>query len=262
MFLLRTIFLLLACLCVPVLAAKPVAIVNGQPISEDELQNEMQSHQQDRSAALDHLILSHLAVQQALNKGIDRLPDVKRETDKILYRAFLDRSILEAGKTIYPSDAEVEAFYRSKAPLIRVRILSFYAKTPEEWKDARHKADTVLHMAYKGADFNVLVYVYAKNGGELLHQDAAYHGLGDLPAPIYTSTLKLKKGQYTSVETETGVHLVQLVGRKRFSAVPAAYIEFLRGKLRAEHENVFVTQLLERLKKKATITVSAKKDVP
>lgn len=258
----RIILLTLACLSTPLVAAKPVAIVNGQPIAEEELQNELERQPRNRTEALDHLILSHLAVQEALNKGIDRLPDVKRETDKILYRAFLDRSISEAGRALYPSDAEVESFYKNKAPLIRVRILSFYAKTPEEWKKAREKADTVLHMAYKGSDFNVLVYVYSKDGSKLLHQDATYHGLGDLPDPIYLSTFKLKKGQYASVETESGVHLVELMGRKKFSSAPAAYIEFLRGKLRAERENTFVTQLLEKLKKKATITVSAKKDVP
>ena len=83
-------------------------------------------------------------------------------------------------------------------------------------------------MAYKGADFNLLIYVYAKDGGKMLHQDTVYHGLGDLPDPIYASTLKLKKGQYSSVETDTGVHLVQLMGRKKFSSAPASYIEFLK----------------------------------
>ena len=233
---------MLACLSAPLEAARPAAIVNGQPIEEDELRTELEQQQRKPGGSPRPAGPVSSCGQEALNKGIDRMPDVKRDTDKILYRAFLDKSISEAGNALYPSDSEVQASIKRKRPLIRLRILSFYAKTPGRVEEGQAKGEGRLVSSLQRLDLQgSRVCPYSKDGSKQLEAENVIPRTGrPSRSDLCFRAIKLSKRVISPpIETESGVHLIQLVSRKRFSAAPSTYIDFLRGKLRAERENIF-----------------------
>jgi parvulin-like peptidyl-prolyl isomerase len=232
-----------------------VAKVNGQPIYETELKAEMDSHLDDKSnreEVLDRLILFRLALQDAQHQGIDRDPNVRKEMEKILYQNYLERKIKESGQSLEPTEAEIRNYYRDR-PLLRLRHLVLDAETSEERSEAAKTLATISAQLKEGVEFKDLVIKYSDD--EAGHSgDLDFRGAHNLPEAFYDVVKNLKKGEVSQpVEIQGAWHLFQMVESKDFGEAPAAYLQFLRVKLRNHRTERYLASLLQELSRTAKI---------
>jgi parvulin-like peptidyl-prolyl isomerase len=237
-------------------------MVNGHQITRDELKQEMERSGDGQEAALERLILYRLALEDARREGIDSLPEVRKETDRIVYRAYLDRSVASNTGKLRPSDADLKTEY-DKAPMVRLRHLMLFARTPAETSAAEKKLAEIQAKLKAGEEFRLLVLRYSQDESKKLGGDLDFRDPQGLPAPLYSSASKLKPLEVSApIRTGEGIHLVQLMERRGFDALPASQREALRNRLREERENRFLEERLANLKKRARIEVFARKDTP
>lgn len=102
-------------------AQKPVAVINGETITEEKLNqlyNRLGTQMREqyekaggKAAFLDNYIRKRLVVQEAIKSGFDRKPDVKADMDASKESTLFDRYVRDvvAGRIV--TDAEVRDYY-------------------------------------------------------------------------------------------------------------------------------------------------------
>jgi peptidyl-prolyl cis-trans isomerase C len=135
---------------------------------------------------------------------------LKRETDKILAKAFYERFIKDK---LEVTDKDLEAFYQSHLDQFRkperVRTQAILVDTKEE-------AEKILEELKKGGSFNT----FAVN--KSLHPDAArtagympWFGKGEKDPAVEKAAFALEPGEISDViETEAGYEIIRLVEKK------------------------------------------------
>lgn len=239
--------------------------VNGEPITDDEVDLEMQRAQQarakivspDRNAALDRLVKLRLALQQARHLKLDNDPAVRREMDKTLYSAFLKKKLAESPEISDPSSKELVDYYESN-PWLRVRHLVLFTRTPEEKTATDEKILTVQEQLAAGVNFKELVLKYSQDDSVKTAGDLDFRGAKNLPDAIISAALMLKVGEISPpVQTQSGIHFIELLDKKNFADAPASYKEYLRGKLVAERRENYFQKLFADLQQESKIEYPA-----
>lgn len=237
-----------------------VATVNGEAITAEELQLQMQNSEGEtlsRDEALDRLILFRLAVQKAKKDKLENNAAVKREMNKTLYKAFLDKELTAKESSLDPSPAELQAAY-DKAPLFTLRHLVFLNETSQDRKRLDEELPVVMKRLESGTDFKTLVIEFSqdpmgKQGGEL-----EFRGQHNLPPALYAEALKLSPGKVSPpIALKNSVHLIEVLKKTEYAAIPASYLEFLRHKLKHDRSERFLSDLLNRLKQDAKIQLAS-----
>jgi peptidyl-prolyl cis-trans isomerase C len=237
-------------------AAPIAAKVNGQPIYEAELKAEMDSHLDDKSnrdEVLDRLILFRLALQDALHQGVDRDPAVRKEIDKVLYQNYLEKKIKESGQILEPTEAELKNYYRDR-PLLRLRHLVLDADTAEERGETKATLEQIFAQLKQGVEFRDLVVKYSDDEAARSGGDLDFRGAHNLPETFYEAVKGLKKGEVSKpIEMQGSTHLFQMIEVKEFGDAPAAYLQYLRVKLRHQRTERYLASLLQELSRTAKI---------
>jgi len=237
------------------LEARIVARVNGESISDVDVKNELTKELTSGNPddALDRLILFRLAVQNARTQELDKNENVRKEIDKVLYKAYLDNELAKSPEALNVSESALKKYYENH-PQLRLRHLVLMNETPAQQKATANAVTAIREGLAKGTDFKDLVVKYSQDGGARFAGDLDYRGPQNLPPEIYEVGLKLKKNEVSDPIGYGGaVHLVQLLDRQTYKKAPTGYLEHLRSRLKQERSDAMLMGALSELRRKAKI---------
>ncbi|CAA9888880.1 Peptidylprolyl isomerase [Candidatus Methylobacter favarea] len=242
----------------PIEKADAVAVVNGQYISKSalaELEKDIaeRSHGQTfpKEKLVEELVQRELLVQDALQKNLDKSPEVIAQLD-VARRSILSQAALQDFLKANPvTDTDVKAEYESKVA----------SEKGTEYK-ARHilvkteaEAKKIIAQLNKGADFAKLANKYSldakesQNGGDL-----GWFVSTQMVAPFSEALVKLEKGQYTKtpVKTQFGWHII-LKEDSRVQTPPP--LEAVKEQLMPYLQRQKVQNMLEARRKQAKVEI-------
>jgi peptidyl-prolyl cis-trans isomerase C len=238
--------------------ADAVAVVNGQYISKStlaELEKDIaeRSHGQTfpKEKLVEELIQRELLVQDALQKNLDKSPEVIAQLD-IAKRSLLSQVALQDFLKANPvTDADVKAEYDSKVA----------SEKGTEYK-ARHilvkteaEAKKLIAQLDKGADFAKLANKHSldakesQNGGDL-----GWFVSTQMVAPFSEALVKLEKGKYTKVpvQTQFGWHVILKEDSRTQTPPP---FEAVKEQLMPYLQRQKVQNMLESMRKQAKVEI-------
>jgi peptidyl-prolyl cis-trans isomerase C len=208
-------------------AEKPVATVNGVPISREMFDYYVKNTAgkpvteltpDQRAQLLDNLVRGEVIAQQAQKDGLDKTGD----TASLLALSRLQ--ILEqAGAEQYlkdkkPSDAERQAEYDSQV-----------AAMPKTQYHARHillssqdAAQKVIDQLKKGAKFEDLAKKESIDSSKEQGGDLGWFSPSNMVKPFADAVAGLKKGEITQtpVQSQYGWHVIQLIDTRETPVPP------------------------------------------
>lgn len=240
-------------------AAHPQTLVrvNGEAITDQELQAEVERTKQKPSSdeqTLERLILYKLAIQQAKQLKLDKLPETQQQIDRILYQKFLEHTLSQSAEKVAVTPSELKARY-AQFPILRLRHLVLLTPHEKDREVARITVENIEKALKKGTSFKDLVLRYSQDESRNRGGDLDYQPTFELEQRYRETVLSLKQvGQVSRpLFTESAVHFFELLGRKSLEQAPATYRQLLEVTARQEKENVLLKNLLADLKIQATI---------
>lgn len=215
-------------------AAKPLAVVNGKEIPAlygDLVKREMAQGQPDSpqldARVRDSLINLELLSRAAMDKGLDKQPQVAAALD-IRRKDQLAKAYLEDYIKTHPvTDAEVQAAYdkaKTEAVEPEYRARHILVKTEAE-------AKKIIADLGKKAKFEDLAKKYSKDPGSATNGGALDWSDRRAFVPEFSDALAgLKKGETTKapVKTQFGYHVIRLDDTRK-PQLPA--LEAVRGEI-------------------------------
>src|SRR6185437_7175182 len=208
-------------------ADKPVATVNGTPISRDMFEYFVKSTANKPSAeltadqrneALDNLIRGELVAQQAEKEGLQNSADVASELQlshmEILEQAGAEHYLADKK----PTDAEVQSEYDQQVATI-----------PKTQYHARHilvksqdEAQKIIAQLKRGAKFEDLAKKDSIDSSKDQGGDLGWFSPTSMVKPFADAVATLKKGEITHapVQTQYGWHVIQLLDTRETPVPP------------------------------------------
>jgi peptidyl-prolyl cis-trans isomerase C len=238
--------------------ADAVAVVNGQYISKStfaELEKDIaeRSHGQTfpKEKLVEELIQRELLVQDALQKNLDKSPEVIAQFD-IAKRSLLSQAALQDFLKANPvTDVDVKAEYEGKVA----------GEKGTEYK-ARHilvkteaEAKKLIAQLDKGADFAKLANKYSRDAKESQNGgDLGWFVSTQMVAPFSEALVKLEKGKYTKVpvQTQFGWHVILKEDSRTQTPPP---LEAVKEQLMPYLQRQKVQNMLESLRKQAKVEI-------
>ena len=229
-----------------------VATVNGDKIMKSTLDGYLallkKSGKVDPQAALDDLVATEVALQQAKTSGIMDRPDIQKKVDDFKRNLLLTTWTQEKVKSFKFSDEEIKSTYDERV-----------AKLASKEYNARHillktedEAKAIIKEIAGGADFEKLAKdkstgPSATNGGSLGWFKA------QTMVPAFANAIKeMKKGDVskTPVKTQFGFHVIKLED-SRDAKLPT--LESLKPQLQRVLSQKKMLAFMETIKKTADI---------
>jgi len=209
-------------------AAKPVATVNGTPISQDVWNLYVKARHngksvadltpEQRTEALDELIDMYVGAQEARNQKLATGEDGARielvstsSMTELLFKKFNE------GKE--PTDQELKAEYDARvAELPKVEFHARHILVDDE-----AKAKDLIAQIDKGASFEKLAKENSKGGSANDGGDLGWFMAAQMVKPFSDALQQLEVGKYTTspVKTEFGWHVIKLEETR--AATPPPY---------------------------------------
>ncbi len=249
---------------------KALAMVNGQAITENDLENYLQLRRsqrepmadkaQERRIALEELIDRALLAQHAVDAKLDQEPEVRFTLEHVRQSILAQAAIRKLLRDQPVSDEDLKKRFQQEMEQTHkteYKVRHILVKTEEEAKD-------IVKQLEGGANFATLAKKRsldagsAKQGGEL--PGWVNQGSGYIPG-FFDAVTALKKGEYTHqpVKTEFGWHVIQvddaraleIPGLEQLMADPRA-----QAKLRRRIQEERVQGLLKELKAKVKIVMA------
>ncbi|MEE9350915.1 MAG: peptidylprolyl isomerase [Thiotrichaceae bacterium] len=197
---------------------KAVATVNGTPISQESLNayldvvNRSRPSKIDPATALDDLVVTELAIQQAKKDGYDQRDDVKKQIKEASKKILLTTWTREKSESMKVSDEEIKAAYDE----------SMKGQATDEFK-ARHilvekedDAKALIKELADGGDFEKLAKEKSTgpsgpNGGDL-----GWFKPQTMVPPFAKAVESMKKGDVSKepVKTSFGFHVIKLEDKR------------------------------------------------
>jgi peptidyl-prolyl cis-trans isomerase C len=208
-------------------AAKPVAVVNGTPISRDVWTLYVKTRHggkspgdlsaEEQKDALDELIGMYAGAQEAEKQKLGegepkaRLELVgKSALAELLYKKFVEG--------VEPTEAELKAEYDARI-----------AEAPKQEYHARHilvddeaLAKDLIGQLDKGASFEKLATEKSKDGSSTEGGDLGWFNPGQMVKPFSDAVAQLEVGKYTAtpVKSEFGWHVIKLEEKRPTTPPP------------------------------------------
>ena len=208
-------------------AAKPVAVVNGTPISRDVWDLYIKaSHQnktaadltdEERKKALDDLVGMYVGAQEAekQNLGVGepaaRLELVRMSAlAELLYKKVVEQAV--------PTDAELKAEYDAR--VAELPPLEYHARHILVADEAKAK-DMIVQLG-KGANFEQLAKDNSTDGSSTEGGDLNWFSPQQMVKPFSDAVQQLEVGKYTTVpvQSEFGWHVIKLEGTRPTTPPP------------------------------------------
>lgn len=240
----------------PTANADPVAVVNGKAITRaeyDSYARERTMHrppsskdpEEERKAVINELINLELIRQDAVNKGLDKKPEVVADLENQRRSILVGTAVRQQVENNPISDEALKKEYDA-------RIAS---QSTAEYK-ARHillsseeDAKGIIAQLDKGADFQKLANERssdpaAKNGGDL-----GWFTADQMVQPFAEAVKTMEKGAYTKtpVKTEFGWHVILLEDTRQNPPPPFEQVkEQVRNFMQSQQINDYISKLREQ----------------
>ena len=168
--------------------------------------------QADRQAALERVITQELMARQATREGLDVDPAVVAAVAaakrRILAQAFLER---QARAVARPTAAMLQAYYEDHPALFGERAV--YELQEINIQAAPAQLPAVIDHYRKIQTLGDMVDWLKAN--KIPHtSNVALKPAEDLPADLLLPVSQLKQGQVIKVDTDQGIAILQLIGRR------------------------------------------------
>lgn len=218
--------------------AKPVAVVNGTPISRDVWDLYVKTRHQGKTAgdltaeeqgeALDELIKMYVGAQEADKQKLgEGEPNARLElVGKSARAELLFKKFTEGAE---PTDAELKAEYDARI-----------AEAPKEEFHARHilvddetKAKELIAQLDKGGNFEQLAKDNSKDGSATEGGDLGWFNANQMVKPFSDAVRQLEIGKYTAtpVKSEFGWHVIRLEEKRATTPPPFESVKAQLGPL-------------------------------
>jgi peptidyl-prolyl cis-trans isomerase C len=243
-----------------------LAVVNGQPITAEDYQEEAAAlspfalkaleDPANKEKFLENLEDKRLIVQKAESMGLDKDPEMAaklaRLKDTLLLGEFVKKEILDKANV---TDQEVKAYFdQHKADLGEVRISHILVAS-------RQEAEDILKKLKAGESFAALAKEYSldgktkANGGDLGWVKWEQFG----SASLKDAAFKLKPGEISGiVQSQFGFHIMKVTDKKPASDSDFAKIkDELKEQVAEKKKEDLFENYVKDLRSKAKITVNA-----
>ena len=241
-------------------ASPSIATVNGTPISQarfDFMLQQSQMHGQPDSPEAqkklrEKLIMEEIVVQEALKKGMDKLPDVNTQID-LARQAILIRAYLQD--------------FVKNAPLGDDALKAEYDKTNSQGDNkeyhSRHilveneaEAKDIIAKLSKGEKFEKLAKESKDPGSKDNGGDLGWVAPASFVPEFSAAMTKLQKGQYTTepVKSQFGWHIIKLEDSRAIQAPP---FEEVKQELHQRTQQQLIDKLIADLRAKAKVEEAA-----
>ncbi len=245
--------------CTTAGGGKPLAWVDGTPITEDNLKNLLTITHRTEAArprgeidldqVLNKLINERLIVQEAYRMGLDKDPWVLDKLYEYKLRESVTRLYKEEIKDkVSITDDDVASFYREQMEQIHVRQIT--VGTAEQARSIREQVQSGSDMEALARQFSADAF---KEGGG----DRGFVRLSNLPDPVREAVTGLKDGEMTPViKTSSGYVVTRLEEKKAAPEKTVAEIRpIVQRQLRRKKEDELSRAVLDRYRKQVPVTI-------
>ena len=237
------------------------ATVNGAPISE-HLVDMMLKQRTDlgragsaevRNSFIDRLAIQLVITQEAVKKGLDKVPDVADRLELSRQSVLVDAFVQDFLKNNVVGDDAVKAEYeRGKAQAAGSEYKARHILVDKE-ADAK---DIIATLNKNPQAFGALAKAKSKDpGSKAKGGDLGWFDPRGMVPEFGTAVAKLAKGKFTEqpVKTQFGYHVI-LLDDSRPKAIPP--LEQVKPALAQQLQEQNLKKLLDELKSKAKIEVA------
>lgn len=238
------------------------ATVNGTPISKKQLDQIMQQqaaqgmpdNQETRKMVIDQLAMQILVAQEATNKGLDKVAEVKEQLDMARLSILANSYVKDYMKTATVSDEALKAEYdkfKTTAGGTEFKARHILVASEEEAKDiiAKIKKDVKA--------FDGLAKAKSQDpGSKGKGGDLGWFNPRSMVPEFGEAVAKLEKGKFTEtpVKSQFGYHVI-ILDDSRPLAVPA--LDDVKAPLTQQLQQQNLKKTFDDLKAKAKIEITA-----
>jgi len=269
----------------PQAASKPVAVINGEVITQQKLDDlydslNLQTRQQyeragGKNAFLENYMRKRLLLQEALKQGFDKRPEVQQAVESAKESALFDRYIREVVSQQIVTDEMVRKYYDDhKSDFGEPEQIKAYhiivmfngtgpkPKTKEQAKTEIDKIAHDLHERAKGwtqvddatrahlmlGAFNDAAKLYSEDGAAVKGGEIGWMARGGMDKTFEDVAYALKPGSISDpFETRFGYHIAFVESHKEARVTPFDEAKrSIREKLVGEHTGE-IMQTVQRL---------------
>ena len=241
----------------PVVEGVIIATVNGQPITQSQLDVYGSQRKQPSNAPeanskeviMKELISLELMRQDGVSKGLDKQPIVIATIDQQERTAIAGATIKDFMTKHPVTDEDAKKVYDEKmsAPVKEFNARHILVKEQEE-------AESIIKLLDSGSDFSELAKEKSTgpsgpSGGEL-----GWFTENQMVKPFSAAAAELEKGQYTKtpVETQFGWHVILLEDSRESTPAP---FDDVKDRIKLLLANQQLQQHIEEMRSAATIDI-------
>lgn len=259
--LIATALLMALPLAAPVQAAgdKPVATVNGKPISQKVYEMYLRQRQREagkshqtvnRDQVINELVNRELLYQDAVKNNVAKDPDVQFAIEQMKRNILIQANVQRLSKQHPIADADVKKEYDKAVK----------AMSGQEFK-ARHillktedEAKAVIKELDNGAVFAEVAKAKSTGPSASEGGDLGWFKPDQMVPEFANAVKKLKKGQYTRtpVKTQFGWHVIKLEDSRK--ATPPAYDQ-VKGQLKSMMRTRQLQEYVGKLRQQAKVEI-------
>lgn len=237
-------------------AEKPVAVVNGKPISQSRvdviLKERTAQGQPDtpeaKAAIRDNLVATEILAQEAARSGIDRRPDVVTQMEMAKQTALIRAYLQDYVKTHPITDAELKTEFDK----IKAQMGDKEYKTHHILVATEAEAKDIIAQLNKGVKFEKLAAKSMDPGSKSKGGSLDWITRGNVVKPFGDALAALEKGKITQtpVKSDFGWHVIKLEDTR---PVPVPPFEQVKPNLTQRMQSQQVEKLVADLRAKAKI---------
>lgn len=239
-----------------------VATVNGTSISKSTLDAYMavvkrtSPNEVDVQSALDDLVVTEIAIQQARSEGLEKRDDVQAKVKDAARKILLTTWTQEKSESFEISDDDLKALYDDRMK----------KQAHSEYK-ARHilvkkedEAKAIIKELQDGGDFEKLAKEKSVGPSKVKGGDLGWFKPATMVKPFAEAVEKMKKDSFTEapVKTNFGWHIIKLED-KREAKLPS--FEQLKPQMKRLKTQEKMINYINELKDKADVKVTLPKEM-
>jgi peptidyl-prolyl cis-trans isomerase C len=243
--------------------ADAVASVNGVFISKktlDTLEKEISERSQGQTfpkqQLLEELIQRELLIQQALQKGLDKSPEIVERLATVKNSLLSQAALQDYLKANPVTDEEIKAEYDSKMANLgnEYKARHILVKTEDEAKKLIAELD-------KGADFTALAKKHSIDPMGSEGGDLGWFTADRMVAPFSEAVIALENGKYTKqpVQTQFGWHVILREDSRALTPPP---LDAVKEQIRSMLQRQKAQTMMETLRKTAQVEVLLPPEAP
>lgn len=240
-----------------------VASVNGVYISKktlETLENEIAERSQGQSfpreQLLEELIQREILIQQALQKGLDKSPEIIERLTTVKNSLLSQAALQDYLKANPVTDEDIKAEYDSKMASIgdEYKARHILVKTEKE-------AKSIIAELDKGGDFQALAKKHSIDPMGSEGGDLGWFTADRMVPPFSEAVVALENGKYSKepVQTQFGWHVIL---REESRAVTPPPFEAVKEQIRPMLQRQKAQTMIENLRNTAKVEILLQAEPP